>query len=1096
MGDEYWYKEAIIYEVHVKCFNDSSGDGIGDFKGLTEKLDYLVDLGVTAIWLLPFYPSPLKDDGYDIGDYRDVHPHYGTLNDFRKFMREAHRRGLRVITELVINHTSIQHPWFQKARQSPKGSKARDFYVWSDHPDRYQEARIIFSDFEQSNWAWDREAESYYWHRFYSHQPDLNFDNEEVHQAIFKILDFWLKMGVDGMRLDAIPYLYEREGTNCENLPETHIFLQKLRNHVETHFPDRTLLAEANQWPEDAAEYFGEGNECHMAFHFPVMPRLFMSIHLEDSLPIIEIMEQTPEIPGNCQWALFLRNHDELTLEMVTDEERDYMFRVYAHDPQARINLGIRRRLAPLLKNDRRKVELMNALLFSLAGTPVLYYGDEIGMGDNIYLGDRDGVRTPMQWSNDRNAGFSKANPQRLYLPPILDPEYHYETVNVEAQQNNPHSLLWWTKQLISLRKRYKAFSYGTTKFLLPENRKVLVFFREHQEELLMIIANLSRYPQYVELDLSQYNGYSLVEMFSSQRFPNIGELPYFLTLGGYGYYWFALEKVPKETPIQAIKRKKERQFPEALLKEKGERIFAPERRKILLGLIKRYLYRRSWFSHYFPMLDRTKTRLSDYSLIKTGTRNYHLVIIELGFTNGVIRRLPLILLYAQGEEAERRAEAYPENVLVRWSKGEKGEILYDASMDGEVASLFLHMMENKGRVRTENGELRGVALQEYEKRTSCLSTDEPVKVMREEDTILFTYEKGALRIFWDLEEGMNLDVEMRLDLTKKTSFRGFLPVIGYVEYRRLGMPKTAIAEELISRGGEYDAYSLSLEGAERFLMSIEARIETIPLGDLLPNRSWHSLATGELPQGIHQLIEEQTEVARHLGKTTGEFHKAIGSISQDSAYEPIPFNQFYQRSLYQTLRSKIAEAFTLLEKECKIYAPLLEYRERLLKSLTPLLKEHFPTMRTRYHGNFILQNLHYTGKDFLITNFEGNLLSSFSERRYKRSPLVDVASMLLSFHQVGFEAIYSLEERGVLRKEIREKSNKWAKSWGIWVGSAYIRAYLKTVEGSSFLPKEPTQTDFLLYVYLLEQSLEQILHGNKQEATEFLLHWLPIYGS
>jgi len=471
-GDPLWYKDAIIYQLHVKAFRDSNGDGIGDFQGLTEKLDYLQDLGITALWLLPFYPSPLRDDGYDIADYTDVHPTYGTLRDFRTLLREAHRRELRVITELVVNHTSDQHPWFQRARRARPGSRARDFYVWSDTADVYREARIIFKDFEHSNWTWDPVAGAYYWHRFYSHQPDLNFDNPAVRKAILQTLDFWLEMGVDGLRLDAVPYLFEREGSNCENLPETHAFLKELRRHVDKKYSERMLLAEANQWPEDAVAYFGDGDECHMAFHFPVMPRLFMGLHMEDRFPVVDILEQTPAIPEISQWAIFLRNHDELTLEMVTDEDRDYMYRVYASDPRARINLGIRRRLAPLLGHHRRKIELMKSLLLSLPGTPVLYYGDEIGMGDNIYMGDRDGVRTPMQWSADRNAGFSRANPQQLYLPVIIDPEYHYEAINVEAQQNNPHSLLWWMKRILATRKRFRAFSRGTIEFLQPENRR------------------------------------------------------------------------------------------------------------------------------------------------------------------------------------------------------------------------------------------------------------------------------------------------------------------------------------------------------------------------------------------------------------------------------------------------------------------------------------------------------------------------------------------------------------------------------------------------------------------------------------------------
>src|SRR3954447_2651020 len=567
--DPLWFKDAIIYELHVKTFCDSDGDGMGDFRGLIEKLDYLQELGVTAIWLLPFYPSPMRDDGYDIADYFDVNPNFGTLDDFRAFLDAAHQRNLRVITELVINHTSDQNPWFQKSRRAVArnglvpvgdysgserasgGSDAgysadelayKDFYVWSDTPEKYNDARIIFKDFETSNWAWDPVAKAYYWHRFYSHQPDLNFDNPAVHDAVKKVCDFWLSMGVDGLRLDAIPYLYEREDTNCENLPETHKYLQELRAHVDAKFPNRMLLSEANQWPEDAAAYFGKGDEAHMNFHFPLMPRMFMALQMEDRFPIIDIMEQTPAIPENCQWAMFLRNHDELTLEMVTDEERDYMYRVYATDPHARINLGIRRRLAPLLANNRRKVELLNTLLFSMPGTPIIYYGDEIGMGDNFYLGDRNGCRTPMQWSPDRNAGFSKANPQQLYLPVTIDPEYHYEATNAENQQKNLSSLLWWMRRVIAMRKNYRAFSRGSLEFLFPDNAKVLAFLRQYEGETILVVVNLSRFSQSVEIDLSRFAGRRPVEVFSRNAFPTIRKSPYFVTLAPHAHYWFALQ--------------------------------------------------------------------------------------------------------------------------------------------------------------------------------------------------------------------------------------------------------------------------------------------------------------------------------------------------------------------------------------------------------------------------------------------------------------------------------------------------------------------------------------------------------------------------
>jgi len=541
--DPLWYKDAIVYQAHVKSFRDSNGDGYGDFGGMVEKLDYIQALGATCIWILPFYPSPLRDDGYDIAAYEEINPTYGTINDFRTFLDAAHQRGIRVVTELVINHTSDQHPWFQRARSAPKGSPERDWYVWSDDPNRYAGTRIIFTDTEKSNWTWDPVAQQFYWHRFFSHQPDLNFDNPEVLEAVKNVMRFWLRMGVDGLRLDAIPYLIERDGTNCENLPETHAVLKELRATLDAEFEGRIFLAEANQWPTDVRPYFGDSDECHMAFHFPVMPRMYMGIRKEDRTPIVEIMRQTPEIPEDCQWAIFLRNHDELTLEMVTDDERDYMYREYARDPRMRINVGIRRRLAPLMENGRRQVELLNALLMSMPGTPILYYGDEIGMGDNIYLGDRNGVRTPMQWSADRNAGFSEADTAALFAPVIVDPPYGYHSINVAAQERTPTSLLRWMRRLISVRKQYKAFGRGTWEPLDPHNRRVLVFLRRYEDEVILCVNNLSRFAQFVELDLREFAGLVPIETWGLIPFPPIGELPYLLTLGPHGFYWFRLER-------------------------------------------------------------------------------------------------------------------------------------------------------------------------------------------------------------------------------------------------------------------------------------------------------------------------------------------------------------------------------------------------------------------------------------------------------------------------------------------------------------------------------------------------------------------------
>lgn len=661
-----WYRNAVIYQAHVRSFYDSDGNGIGDFRGVTQKLDYLQDLGISALWLLPFYPSPLRDDGYDIADYYAINPIYGTLDDFKEFLEEAHRRSLRVITELVINHTSDQHPWFQRARRAPPGSPERAYYVWSDTIEHYRDARIIFRDFETSNWAWDPVAQAYYWHRFYSHQPDLNFDNPVVHEEIVRVLDFWLRLGVDGLRLDAIPYLYEREGTNCENLPETHAYLKTLRKHVDEHYGDRMLLAEANQWPEDAVKYFGEGrgDECHMAFHFPLMPRLFMAVRMEDRTPIIDILSQTPPIPETCQWAMFLRNHDELTLEMVTEEERDYMYRMYAADARARINLGIRRRLAPLLNNDRRRIELLNALLLSMPGTPVIYYGDEIGMGDNIYLGDRNGVRTPMHWSSDKNAGFSRANPQSLYLPIILDPEYHYEAVNVEAQQSNPSSLFWWTKRILGLRQRWPALGRGTIKFLQPDNRKILMFIREYEGQRVLVVANLSRHAQSMVADLSEYKDHVLVEIFGRTRFPVIHDGAYGLTISPHAFFWFALEPVAPAVHGAVALPTKLADVPELAAESGWTALLHAQTHRALDDVLASYLQQRRWYGG--KARDLRSLDLVDAIDVATAHGPAHLLLLNADYATGDSEVYVLPVTHAPVEQAERIVRHYPNAAIAR----------------------------------------------------------------------------------------------------------------------------------------------------------------------------------------------------------------------------------------------------------------------------------------------------------------------------------------------------------------------------------------------------------------------------------------------
>jgi maltose alpha-D-glucosyltransferase/alpha-amylase len=734
-----WYKDAIFYELHVRAFRDSNGDGVGDFPGLIEKLDYIARLGVTAIWLLPFYPSPLRDDGYDISDYRGVHPAYGTLADVRRLVREAHRRDIRVLIELVCNHTSDQHPWFQRARRARRGSVYRNFYVWSDTPDRYARARIIFKDSETSNWAWDPVAQQYYWHRFYSHQPDLNYDNPRVRKEILKIVDHWLSIGVDGMRLDAIPYLYEREGTNCENLPESHRFLKELRAHVDARFPNRMLLAEANQWPEDAVAYFGEGegDECHMAFHFPVMPRLFMALRMEDRFPIIDILAQTPPIPPRAQWALFLRNHDELTLEMVTDEERDYMYWAYTQDPEARLNLGIRRRLAPLLGNNRRRIELMYALLFSLPGTPFIYYGDEIGMGDNIYLGDRNGVRTPMQWSSDRNAGFSSANRQRLYLPVITDPEYHHEGVNVEAQEANPQSLLHWVRRLIALRKRYTAFGRGSIEFLHPENRRILAFVRHRGEERILVVANLSRFVQHAQLDLTPYRGLVPVEVFSRAEFPPVGDQPYQVMLGPHTFYWFALE--PQRIDLGTLSYVPELSLSPAELE----------------GTLPSYLRAQRWF----------------------GGRSRYVTEAR------VVDSVPLAEAVVQMVEVRYR-EGDPETYVLPLTPDQEGRVV-DALGEATFNHHLLDAIVRRRRFRGRSGDLIALPMPHLSRLTKGDEDLMPrlATVEQTNNSVIFG-ERLILKLFRRIEEGVHPDLELTRFLTE-VRFPNIAPVAGALVYRR-----------------------------------------------------------------------------------------------------------------------------------------------------------------------------------------------------------------------------------------------------------------------------------------------------------------------
>ena len=822
--DPAWFKDAIIYELHVRAFYDSNEDGIGDFEGLTQRLDYLQDLGITAIWLLPFYPSPLKDDGYDIADHTNVHPSYGTLPDFKTFLREAHRRGIRVITELVLNHTSDQHAWFQRARRARPGSAAREFYVWNSAADKYRDARIIFKDFETSNWTWDPVANAYYWHRFYHHQPDLNFESPDVVRSLLSVVNFWLGLGVDGMRLDAVPYLYEREGTNCENLPETHEFLRGLRRQVDERFRNRMLLAEANQWPEDAAAYFGNGDECHLCFHFPVMPRMFMSLRMEDRFPIIDILAQTPPVPENCQWALFLRNHDELTLEMVTDEERDYMYRVYAHDPQMRINLGIRRRLASLLGRDWNRIELMNALLFSLPGTPVLYYGDEIGMGDNIYLGDRNSVRTPMQWSADRNAGFSKASPHRLYLPIIVDPESHYEAYNVETQQNNPHSMLWWMKRLIAMRKRHKAFGRGSLEFLYPDNHKVLAFIRRYQEEVILVVANLSRFVQYAGLDLSAFRGTSPIELFGRAQFPTIGDAPYVLTLGPHAFYWFALASAGVFREAQARQRAAAIEARPEQLTVAGEwiSVFTGRTRAVLEDRLMTFLPAQRWFGGKARQI-KSASFTETVALVFDSSVSC-ITQIHVEYTEEDPETYVLPLAFASGDRArqirESAGHAVLAEIVVRHKEGDERGILYDAVFDKGFCRSLLDMIARRRQLRGTAGQFIANATRAMRNgagRNNVRNLD--VASMRAEQSnssIVFGGEL-ILKLFRRVEAGVNPDLEIGCFLTERAGFPHAPPVVGSIEYRTKRGETAAIG--LLQRfvPNEGDAWRHTLDALSQY---------------------------------------------------------------------------------------------------------------------------------------------------------------------------------------------------------------------------------------------------------------------------------------
>ncbi|MGW7775336.1 maltose alpha-D-glucosyltransferase [Pseudomonas machongensis] len=989
IDDPLWYKDAVIYQLHIKSFFDSNNDGIGDFAGLISKLDYIAELGVNTLWLLPFYPSPRRDDGYDIGEYKAVHPDYGSMADARRFIAEAHKRGLRVITELVINHTSDQHPWFQRARHAKRGSKARDFYVWSDDDQKYDGTRIIFLDTEKSNWTWDPVAGQYFWHRFYSHQPDLNFDNPQVMKAVIGVMRFWLDMGVDGLRLDAIPYLIERDGTNNENLPETHDVLKAIRAEIDANYPDRMLLAEANQWPEDTRPYFGEGDgdECHMAFHFPLMPRMYMALAMEDRFPITDILRQTPEIPANCQWAIFLRNHDELTLEMVTDRERDYLWNYYAEDRRARINLGIRRRLAPLLQRDRRRIELLTSLLLSMPGTPTLYYGDELGMGDNIYLGDRDGVRTPMQWSPDRNGGFSKADPQRLVLPPIMDPLYGYQTVNVEAQSHDPHSLLNWNRRLLAVRKQQKAFGRGTLKMLTPSNRRILAYVREYTDadgnsETILCVANVSRAAQAAELDLSQYAERVPVEMLGGSAFPPIGQLPFLLTLPPYAFYWFLLashDRMPSWhiQPAEGL--------PElttlVLRKRLEELLEAPSADTLQASILPQYLPKRRWFAGKEGPIDAVRIRYG----VRFGTPSTPVLLSELEvLSDGVTShyQLPFGLL-----PEEQIHSALPQQLaLSRVRRGRQVGLITDAFVQESFVRAVLRACQDDTRLPSSAGELRFECTEQL--AGLALGEDSEVRYLSAEqsNSSVVIGERVVLKLIRRVNPGIHPELEMSAYLTA-AGFANISPLLAWVSRvdEQAQSHLLMIAQGYLSNQG--DAWSWTQNTLERAI-----RDEMEP--------------TQGSAEAHTDALSELSGFATLLGQRLGEMHLLLAAPTADQAFAPRPSDTQDSERWGRQINAELSRALELLAQHREhldgesqaLVDDLQQQREGLAQHIEMLAHQAQGGLLMRVHGDLHLGQVLVVQGDAYLIDFEGEPARPLDERRAKHSPYKDVSGVLRSF--------------------------------------------------------------------------------------------------
>jgi maltose alpha-D-glucosyltransferase/alpha-amylase len=1068
-----WYKDAIIYEAHVKTFSDSNNDGIGDFQGLRQKLGYLESLGITAIWLLPFYPSPLRDDGYDIADYMTVNPDYGTIEDFQEFLEEAHLRGLKVITELVVNHTSDQHAWFQRARRAPKGSPEREFYVWNDTPDKYGETRIIFQDFEASNWTYDPVAGQYFWHRFFHHQPDLNFENPEVHKALFDVLDFWLGMGVDGLRLDAVPYLYEEEGTNCENLPQTYEFLRKLRTHVDEKFPNRMLLAEANQWPEDSAAYLGNGDMCHMNFHFPLMPRMYMALATEDRFPILDILDQTPEIPESCQWASFLRNHDELTLEMVTDEERDYMRRVYANDPKARINLGIRRRLAPLMANDRRRIELMNIMLLSLPGTPVLYYGDEIGMGDNYYLGDRDGVRTPMQWNSDRNAGFSRANPQQLQLPVIIDPEYHYEAVNVEVQEGNVNSLLWWMRHAISTARRYKSLSRGSIEFLQVSNPKVLIFTRSHEDETMLAVINLSRNAQAVMVDLSKYEGCIPEEVFSLNRFPKIRQTPYMVALGSYGYFWL---RMVRESGEEDSRHYLDTPFAKP---SRWQSLFTGRNReKLETEILPDYFACSRWFGGKA----RTVIRIAIADTIPVeGMERAKLLITEVSYSSGENERYQLPVCFVPEASVSRSDDNFYKRVIARIAVGDEEGYLCDATYEKDFLSHLFHLVTGCAEWKGKLGNVSGIKGKTFDAFCSdSAHTSEPMLLGNEQSNTSIRYRNDlCLKLYRKIEIGVSPEVEMCRALTEKTGFRHLPDYLGTLDYVQNRMKRYSIGVLQSFVQNEGDAWQLSLDYVQRYFEDVLSRVHC---GIEVPEFPASSAEPGVIPELMRDLIGGvYLEMVEKLAIRTAEMHIALASITDQPEFAPEAFTTLYQRSIYQAMCEQVKRAVIMLkqmrsgmpDEQQELVGQLLSQEKKILQQFDPIRSEKIDTLKVRIHGDYHLGQVLYTNGDFVIIDFEGEPARPLSERKIKRSVFRDVAGMMRSFDYAAFNVL--LQNNPVIRPEDVASLEPWAELWSYYIGRHFVDSYYQASEGKGIIPVTGAQREHLLRGYLMNKAVYEL---------------------